>query len=250
MSAQKKPAVGPLSDDYYELRLYQCVPGRLPDLHYRMSVEIPPLFARHGVVRPLAYWDGFAGPMTPLYAYILRWKNLDERMAAFTSFYADAEWARLRRESNAGKQMVERIDVYFLKGVTGWEAVNDPKQQGAIGGLHELRLRHTHGGNVPRANKTMLEVDLPAMRRHGATSLGLFNMWMGGLMPQVLSLVAWPDEAARAKGIAGYDADPAIRTARATERRELGRSLFNSGKTYLLRPAEYGTAQANLSPLP
>ena len=239
-----------LADDYFELRLYQCTPGRLADLHYRMSVEIPPLFARHGVVRPLAYWDGFAGPMTPLYAYLLRHKSLDDRMTAFTSFYSDPEWGKVRRESNAGSQMVERIDVYFMRAAPGWEKLMDKSASGPVGGLHELRLRHVEGGDAPRATATMTELDLPVLREKGATVLGVFNMWMGGRMPQIISLVAWPDDAARAKGNADYEADPRIKAARIKERKELNRSLFGPGPTYLLRPAPYGTAQANLGPLP
>lgn len=239
-----------MNQDYFELRLYQCAPGRLQDLHHRMSREVPPLFARNGVVRPIAYWEAFGGPMTPLYAYMLRWQNLDERMAAFGRFYADPGWHKCRAESAAGREMVERIHVFFLRASPAWERLADPAGTGPVGGLHELRFLHVRGSDLARATAAIGEVELPFLQRRGATVLGVFNTWIGTRLPQLSTLVAWPTPEARSKALHELDADPEVARLRAVERQLLGRPTFTGGETYLMRPAPYGTAQANLAPLP
>jgi hypothetical protein len=39
----------------YELRIYHCVPGKLPELHKRFEGVTLKLFAKHGI-RPVGFW--------------------------------------------------------------------------------------------------------------------------------------------------------------------------------------------------
>ncbi|MDR5653368.1 NIPSNAP family protein [Ruixingdingia sedimenti] len=237
-------------DDYYELRLYEMVPGRTPDLHHRMSVEVPPLFARHGIPRPLAYWDGFAGPINPLYAYLLRWQNLDARMAAWNAFYADPEWIEIRDGSNAGRQMVDTTHIFILRPSPAWEPWRTPAAAGPVGGIHELRLHQVLNDDPARAHAALAEIDLPFLTARGAVVLGVFAGWYGTRLPQAVTLLAWPDMDTRQRAMDAYDTDPGILAARARERDDNRRPIFLRCDTHLMRPAPYGTAQAGLAPLP
>lgn len=237
-------------DDYYELRLYRCQPGRIADLHHRMGYEIHPLFDRAGVVRPLAYWEGFSGPQTPLYAYMLRWTDLDARMAAFNRFYTDPDWLAQRDASNAGGQMVDQIDVFFLRPSPAWAKVRDAKATGPVGGVHELRLQEVFAPEAGMAHAALGEAELPFLKQCGATVLGAFAMWYGSRLPRVVTLLAWPNLATRDAALQAYDEDPGLADRRSAERKKLGQPLFGRCDTYLMRPAPYGTARANLAPLP
>lgn len=236
------------ASDYYELRLYRCVPGRLPDMHHRMGYELPHLFARHGVNRPLAYWDGHAGVFGPLYCYMLKWKSLDERFRAFTGFYTDPEWIAQRDASNVGEQMIDRLDLSFLRPSPHWEALKSA-ETGPVAGLHELVLLPVSTRNAPEAHRVFGQVDLPALRKRGATILGVFSVWYGRT-PQAVALLAWESMEAREAALAAHDIDPAILAQRQSEREAYGVPLFGAMDTHLMRPAPYGNAQHNLAPLP
>lgn len=237
-------------DDYYELRLYEMVPGRTPDIHHRMSIEVPPIFERHGVPRPLAYWDGFAGSINPLYAYILRWKNLDERMKAWDAFYADPEWLEIRAKGNASRLLTDTTFIYILRPSPVWDRFKDEGHTGPVGGVHELRMHQVLNDEPAKAFNALAETDLPFLQGQGATVLGVFAGWYGTQMPQAVTLLAWPDLPTRQKAMAAYDTDPGILAVRAKERTENKRPIFLRCDVHLLRPAPYGTAQANLAPLP
>jgi len=250
MSADYELAPEVHFDEYYELRLYEMVPGRTPDLHARMSVEVPPLFERAGVPRPLAYWDGFAGPINPLYAYLLRWNDLDERMRAWTAFYSDPEWVQVREDSNAGKQMVDTTYLYILRPSPAWEKYRTPEVRGPVGGIHELRLQQVLNDNPMKAHMALADTDLPFFVKRGATVLGVFETWFGTQMPQAVTLLSWPDLETRRKAFAEFDVDPEILAVRKAEREENKRPIFLRCDVHLMRPADYGVAQAGLAPRP
>lgn len=237
-------------DEYYELRLYRCTPGRLHDLHHRMGYEIAPLFARHGVSRPLAYWEGYAGFSAPLYCYMLRWTDLDERFRAFGAFYADPDWALQRDASNVGEHMVERVDLALLRPAPIWQEFKDPGPPRAVGGLHELRLQRLNTRNSTASLRALADVDLPDLKARGAQILGVFSLWFGSGAPLAVILLAWPDFETRESAIKGHERDTKILQVRREERCKYGGPLAGACETHLLLPARYGIARTNLSAQP
>ncbi|MBI1179246.1 MAG: hypothetical protein GC201_01730 [Alphaproteobacteria bacterium] len=236
--------------DYYELRLYRCVPGRLPDLHHRMGYELPHLFERHGVSRPLAYWDGHAGALGPLYCYMLKWHSLDERFRTFGGFYGDPEWLAQRDASNCGEPMIDRFDLMLLRPSPHWEALKTPGEPQPVGGIHELRLQQLSTRDAAEAGRVLAEVDLPYLRDRGATLLGLFMVWYGWKTPQAVILQAWPDLETREAALWEMETDPALQAVRKAERDRHGGPLLGIADTHLMRPAPYGVARHNLAPQP
>lgn len=236
--------------DYYELRLYRCVPGRLPDMHHRMGYELPPLFARHGVNRPLAYWDGFAGTFSPLYCYMLKWQSLDERFRAFGGFYGDPDWIAQRDASNCGEQMIDRLDLMLLKPSPHWEALKVAGDARPVPGLHELRLQRLSSRNAAEAHRRLAEVDLPYLRERGAEIMGVFMVWYGWKTPHAVILLAWPDLDTRETALWALEADADIQALRRAERVRFGGPLLGTADTHLMRPAEYGHARTNLTEQP
>jgi hypothetical protein len=227
------------NDDYYELRLYHCTPGRVNDLHHRMGWELPPLFERHGVVQPLAYWDGFAGFGAPLYAYMLRWRSLDERFRAFGGFYADPDWARQRDASNVGEHMIDRLDLMIMRQAPAWSAGIDAVGLNRRSGLHELRLQRLNTADSKAAIERLAEHDLPFIAENGGAPLGLFTTWYGSRTPQAVMLIEWPDFATREAAVTAQDDFDRASDRLRGERARHGRPLALDYDVHLMKPAVY-----------
>jgi NIPSNAP len=220
--------------DYYELRLYEMAQARLADFHDLMGRQVPPLFARHGVSRPLALWEGFAGPIYPLYGYLLRWSNLDDRMRAWGNFYSDPEWIAAMTANYAGEQRVESAHISFMRASPIWGRF---RQEGAaeVDGMYELR-RYNFAGQGAEESSAILSDSLFLLEGRGARILGVFDAIIGCRCPQTVAFIAWPN-------------DPGVR------RRGLAAELANDSSdlprdSFLLRPARYGLARENFASHP
>jgi hypothetical protein len=74
----------------YELRIYECAPGRLPALHNRFRTVTVRKFAEHDI-KVLGYWTDKFGENNRL-TYIVQWENEAERDQKWGAFAADPEW--------------------------------------------------------------------------------------------------------------------------------------------------------------
>jgi NIPSNAP len=226
---------------FWELRLYEMLPRRLPDMHHQFAHEVPPLFERAGVPAPLAYWDCFAGPMTAMLAYILHWPDLDERMAAWGRFYADPQWWKQYEDAHGGGQMLERSHVLILRASPAWRPA--VAEAPVHTGLHELRMVDLLVHASAAAHDALAQVDLACLTAHGAQVLGLFELVAGQHLPRAVALLAWPDLATRNAAWAAHAGDAAVQAARAHERQTHGTPLTGSAEAYLLRPTAYGACR-------
>src|SRR3990170_3252927 len=90
----------------YELRTYDTVPGRLPDLHTRFANITTKLFEKHGI-EVVGFWENVVGPNNQL-VYMLAWKSLAEREQKWDAFQADPEWIEKRAASEKAGPIVAR----------------------------------------------------------------------------------------------------------------------------------------------
>jgi hypothetical protein len=97
----------------HELRIYHCVPGRLPDLNKRFENVTLPLWDRHGI-RPLGFWTTVIGPSNQVLYYIIEWESLAERERKWNAFTADPEWQTKRAQSEANGPILERAESMIL----------------------------------------------------------------------------------------------------------------------------------------
>lgn len=238
-------------DEYYELRLYQMIPTRLPVFHELLRDHVPPLWARNGVPAPLGVWEGHAGPMAPLYAYILPWRSLDERMAAWGRFYADPDWQAALAENYAGRQRVERSNVFILRPSPAWTEVTEPAAAPRpVDGVHEMRVLDLLNQAPPKAHAALAETDLPFLKMQGAEVLGVFATWYGTRMNQAVVFLAWPDAETMRRGHDAHMRAPEIQAVREAERRANGRPLLRGTDVHVLRPLPYGVPRTNLAVAP
>ena len=84
----------------FELRIYKCEPGRLPNLHERFRDHTMTLFSKHGMTN-FGYWT----PMDPARGaddtliYILAHKSREAAAASFKAFREDPDWVAVRKAS-------------------------------------------------------------------------------------------------------------------------------------------------------
>lgn len=98
----------------HELRIYRCVPGRLPDLLKRFDTVTLKLWERHGI-RPVGFWTTVIGESNQDLHYLLEWKDLAERERVWGGFMADAEWQKARAETERSGPIVANITSSILQ---------------------------------------------------------------------------------------------------------------------------------------
>jgi hypothetical protein len=97
----------------YELRIYRCIPGRLPNLHKRFEQTTLPLWEKHGI-RPLGFWTILIGDGNHDLYYLLEWKDMADREKKWGVFATDPEWIAKRAESERDGPIIANITSSFL----------------------------------------------------------------------------------------------------------------------------------------
>jgi hypothetical protein len=82
----------------HELRIYHCVPGRLPVLLNRFETITLAIWERFGI-RQIGFWTVEIGDSSADLYYLLEWASLAERETKWTAFMSDPEWLQKRAET-------------------------------------------------------------------------------------------------------------------------------------------------------
>jgi hypothetical protein len=225
----------------YELRLYQCGMGRAQDVSNRLRDLVPPEFRKHGLPVPSAQWFATSGPKLPVYAWMLAWPNSEVRAQAFGDLWADPAYQEIRAQTNGDSEMVEKYDIFLMHQTRASETIAALHGSGAISDrLHELRIHEIYPGKMSYAIERMRDVDLPALKAAGATSLGLFDVQSGGRsVPALAHFLTWPNYEARETGLAAYASNPEVEARNGQEVKDLRTHAVGRHDTWLLRPAEF-----------
>ena len=105
----------------YELRIYDCCPGRLPALLKRFEAATLNLWTRHGI-RQAGFWTTVLGENNNRLYYLLAWESLGEREAKWAAFQADPEWIAARTASELDGIILANISSQILA-PTGFSSV-------------------------------------------------------------------------------------------------------------------------------
>ena len=97
----------------FEYRVYEAMPGRLPDLHRRFQEITLGYFRKHGI-GVVGFWEAVAGTTNELH-YLLRYDDLAHRERAWNAFQADEGWQRDRAATERDGPLVARIHNQFWK---------------------------------------------------------------------------------------------------------------------------------------
>jgi hypothetical protein len=106
----------------YELRIYCCVPGRLPALLSRFQNDTLRIWERHGI-RQAGFWTTLVGESNRQLTYMLAWDSLAEREKRWGPFLADPEWKAIVTETEKDGPIVQNIGNQLLA-PTAFSSVN------------------------------------------------------------------------------------------------------------------------------
>ena len=105
----------------HELRVYRCVPGRLPALLKRFETITLGIWERHGI-RQAGFWTTLIGDSNQDLYYLLAWESLAEREKKWNAFMADPEWIAKRAETEKDGAIVANVHSQILQ-PTGFSSV-------------------------------------------------------------------------------------------------------------------------------
>ncbi|MBV1692995.1 MAG: NIPSNAP family protein [Hyphomicrobiales bacterium] len=97
----------------YELRIYDCCPGRLPALLKRFDTATLKIWERHGI-RQAGFWTTVIGENNNRLYYLLAWESLAEREKKWATFMADPEWIAARAASEADGPILANVSSQIL----------------------------------------------------------------------------------------------------------------------------------------
>lgn len=98
----------------HELRVYECVPGRLPALLKRFETITLKLWEKHGI-QQAGFWTVLVGESNQTLYYLLAWDSLAEREKKWNAFASDPEWLQKRAETEADGAIVARVSNQILQ---------------------------------------------------------------------------------------------------------------------------------------
>ena len=102
------------SDAVYELRVYHCYEGKLPDLLKRFREHTTKIFEKHGL-KGFAYWLPLDEPQkSNTLIYILAHPSREVAAANWEAFSADPEWQSVQKASESNGKIVEKVDSTFM----------------------------------------------------------------------------------------------------------------------------------------
>ena len=92
----------------YELRVYRCVPNRLPALLKRVETKTLRIWEKHGI-RQAGFWTTVIGESNQELTYLLAWESLAEREQKWSAFISDPEWLAARDETEKDGAIVANV---------------------------------------------------------------------------------------------------------------------------------------------
>ena len=92
----------------YELRVYRCLPGRLPALMKRFETITLKIWEKHGI-KQAGFFTTLIGESNQELTYMLAWESLADREKKWAAFQADPEWINARAKTEEDGQIVGNI---------------------------------------------------------------------------------------------------------------------------------------------
>lgn len=98
----------------HELRIYHCMPGRLPDLLNRFETITLNIWKKHGI-RQAGFWTVAIGPSNQDLYYLIEWESLAEREKKWSAFMADPEWQSAKAQTESAGALVASLENMILQ---------------------------------------------------------------------------------------------------------------------------------------
>jgi hypothetical protein len=97
----------------YELRIYTCLPNRLPALLRRFKDHTLNIWERHGI-KQAGFWTTVIGESNNQLIYMLAWESMADRETKWGKFMADPAWQEARAASEKDAPILANVASQFL----------------------------------------------------------------------------------------------------------------------------------------
>jgi len=97
-----------------EMRVYRCLPGRLPALMKRFDTLTLKLWDKHGI-KQAGFYTTLIGTSNQELTYFVAWESLADREKKWATFQADPAWTSARAESERDGPIVANITSTLLQ---------------------------------------------------------------------------------------------------------------------------------------
>ena len=102
------------NDRVFELRTYTANDGKLEALHARFRNHTTELFKKHGMTN-IGYWSPKDAPLSQnTLVYVLAYPSREAASKSWDSFRNDAEWKKVKQESEASGELVKKVDSVYM----------------------------------------------------------------------------------------------------------------------------------------
>jgi len=113
-SARAKFSSSGSSTQLFELRYYECFPGKLNDLLRRFERYAIPIWSECGI-RPMGFWTTVIGDNDQSLYYMLVWKSFAEREIKWRRFTTDPRWLKIKKKTEKDGPLVARVKNSILR---------------------------------------------------------------------------------------------------------------------------------------
>lgn len=221
---------------YYEMRIYYCHPGKLPDLLTRFRNHTTKIFERHGMTN-VGYWVPVDNKDNALY-YVLSYPSKEARDASWKAFGADPEWKTVAAESEKNGKIVAKVTSIFMNTTDFSPAVKEQKKNPER--VFELR---TYTAAPDKLNDLLARFrnhTLKLFKKHGMTNVVYWTtIEKDGSQPKLVYILAHKSEEA---GKASFDAfRKDMKWVKARDESEKNGKLTEKVESMYMTPTDFST---------
>ena len=212
----------------YELRIYDAVAGRLPDISARFANHTTGLFRKHGV-KYLGFWTDEIGQSNRL-TYINIFDSMADRETRWAGFGSDPDWLAVRKQTEANGPLVDVVTNRFLR-LTPYSP--PPSISTAV---QELRIYEAMPGRLPDVHNRFANHTIGLFEKHGIENIGYWSEDVGA-NNLLVYMLGYPSLGDREKSWRAFQSDPDWNKARAAS--EVDGPIVRKSRHSIMRPTEY-----------
>ncbi len=222
----------------FEMRTYYAAPGRLDDLEARFRDHTLKLFEKHGLTN-IGYWTPIENSDNKL-VYVLAFPSAEAKAAAWKAFFADTEWQKVRKQTQANGRLVTKVESVLLS-ATDYSPQVKPTATGDR--VFELRTYTASPGNLKHLNARFRDHTVELFKKHGITNIAYWNPIEGqpGAGEKLVYIIAHKSVEAAKESFGTFRKDPAWIAARKASEEKAGGSLTVRGgvKSEFMNASDY-----------